>query len=337
MDCAGFEDIAGIDVGLFCLALRGAELYDWCALQQACKWSHAAVASTLPLLKDDRKSGVSGSCDKEVLDCCRNGDVTGIWARVKPGEELFLPDAIRGDSNENSLLHIAASRPNRKVAQGHSFMLRWLASRRGAQRVVQHKNLRGQTPLHICSRSGCEEVTRLFLGLSVDKEAKDIYESTPLLDAVREEHPNVVKLLLEHSANVNAFIPNCHGHGESPLILAVRLKNEEITNLLLKTKDIDLYQKSITDVPFSNEALDFAVAGSRIHNLLENAIEERAAVEAARKSEVAQLLHHAHWPARNSAPEGENCLGPKKLKRFADKHASGFLVAWAGWICSMSG
>merc|ERR1711871_878005 len=111
----------------------------------------------------------------------------------------------------------------------------------------------------------------------------------------------------------------------------------EITNLLLKTKDIDLHQKSITDVPFSNEALDFAVAGSRIHNLLENAIEERAALEAARKSEVAQLLHDAHWPARNSAPEGKNVLGPKKLKRFADKHASGFLVAWAGWICSMSG
>jgi len=314
MGDVSFETISWIDEGVFLAALEAAELQDWCALQQACRWSCAAVSTALPMLKEDRASAGDTSLEK-VLDCCKEGDVTGLWARVEAGEELIWPDGVRMDpNNEDTLLHIAA---RARVGEQNCRMFRWLVSRPGADVVALCKNKRGQTPLHICSRHGCELRARWFLSLpKVDTDAQDIYESTPLLDAVREEHAGVVKLLLEHAADVNAFVPNCHGHGESPLILAVRLKNLEILKMVLQSNDVDLHQQSMDGVPFGNSALDFAREGSKIHTVLLDEINRRAAasnmlestspqplsapVSSAQHQYAGDALQDAYWPPRTA-------------------------------------
>jgi len=273
MAVVGLHTIAGIDEGVFTAALVGAELHDWCALQQACSWSCAAVITSLPVLKQAR-AGINDNSPDTLFQCCETADVTGLWARVEVGEELVAADGVRKDSNhEDTLLHVAV---RKATGSENCRMFRWLASRPGVDVVAQCKNMRGQTVLHVCSRYGNEVAARWFLSRhKVDKDAPCIYESTPLLDAVREEHTAMVRVLLEYAADVNAFMPNCHGHGETPLILAVRLRNEEITKILAGATDIDFHQKSIMDVPFANEALDFTPVGGSLHQLLQDAIDKR--------------------------------------------------------------
>lgn len=284
----GLHTIAGIDEGVLIAALVGAELHDWCALQQACSWSCAAVVAVLPALKQAR-AGINDDLAETLFRCCHRGDVTGLWARVEVGEELVAADGVRRDYNfDDTLLHVAVQKA---TGSEHCRMFRWLVSRIGVDVVAQCKNKRGQTPLHVCSRYGNDVAARWLLRMhKVDKDSLDIYESTPLLDAVREEHTNVVKVLLEHAADVNAFMPNCHGHGETPLILAVRLRNTEITKILAAASDIDFHQKSIMDVPFANEALDFAPRGGALRQLLQDAIDERESSPAGQMSHMSETL-----------------------------------------------
>jgi len=133
-------------------------------------------------------------------------------------------------------------------------------------------NLKGQTPLHLCARrnlAASAERLLSFPGVYVD--AQDVYEVTPLVEAVRQEHLEVFKVLLRAKADANHFIPNCHGHGDTPLILAVRLQNADMTRALLEVPGIDLHQKSMAGAPFGKEAIDFARSGSPIFHLLKAA------------------------------------------------------------------
>jgi len=354
MAACGFQSVAWIDEGLFCEALLGAELQDWCALQQASRWSKEAVDLALPLLKEERAaSSDAAEVDQEVFECCAKGDVTGFWARVEPGEEIFKNGELRVEYTiEDSLLHVAAREFRREtVGEKNRRMFRWLMSRKGAESVVQYQNKRGQNALHICARNGHgrEVAAARFLQMhQAGKDVKDNYESTPLLDAVREEHPEMVRLLVDHSADVNAFMPNCHGHGETPLILAVRLKNVEITKILVDAEDIDLHQKSMEDVPFASEALDFAPPGGALHKILEDAIDKQEQAAFSRKCSgilehhcspqeqiVTDVLHHAHWPG----PEDFERQMSRQVTKHpdADKTAAAFLAVLAARICGVIG
>jgi len=346
----GLHTIAGIDEGVLIAALVGAELQDWCALQQACSWSCAAVVNVLPVLKQAR-AGINDKSSDTLFKCCEKADVTGLWARVEVGEELVAADGVRRDSNyEDTLLHVAVQKA---TGSENCRMFRWLVSRTGVDVVAQCKNKRGQTVLHVCSRYGNDVAARWFLGMhKVNKDALDIYESTPLLDAVREEHTNVVKVLLEHAADVNAFMPNCHGHGETPLILAVRLRNVEITKILAGAPDIDFHRKSLDECPWANEALDFAPVRGPLRQLLQDAIEEREASLAEQMTHMSEappapttlaphryapdVIHDAYWssPTLTSGVGVEICAEIcADVQRELTKAASSVLADIALKIC----
>mmetsp|Transcript_78589 Transcript_78589/g.139460 ORF Transcript_78589/g.139460 Transcript_78589/m.139460 type:complete len:380 (-) Transcript_78589:24-1163(-) len=256
--------------------LQIANLPDWCALQQTSKCAFAAVEAALPALQRARGGFDQQSADEakeQMLNLCGNGDLTELWALMKTWADRIPLDEVRHEGNLETLLHIAAGTREHRQDQ----MLSWLASQPRAEVVAQKKNIRGQTALQLCARKNRAAGARILLKLQgAPVNARDNYESTALLDAVREEHPDLVALLLQHGADVNAFLANCHGHGETPLVLAVSLKNLEITKLLLKERSIDLHQKTIIDVPFGKEALDFATRPGPMRTALETAIAARA-------------------------------------------------------------
>jgi ankyrin repeat protein len=63
----------------------------------------------------------------------------------------------------------------------------------------------GETPLMTCSRSGSTAGVRALLDLGADVNAKEkLRDQTALMWAVSQTHPDVVRLLLEHQADLHA-------------------------------------------------------------------------------------------------------------------------------------
>merc|ERR1712151_245860 len=166
----------------------------------------------------------------------------------------------------NSLLHIALASKGNEAARLESYLL----TRPGAAVAAQKKNIRGQTALHLCARYGRTKAARRILlrlkGVEVD--ALDQYEATPLMEAVRQEHSMMVRALLARRADPNTFVANCHGHGDTPLIVAVRLKNIDITRQLAAAPGINFEQLSMLGCPFGKTALDFAPAEGELREIL---------------------------------------------------------------------
>lgn len=271
----GLVQLVG-DPCLCAAALQRANLPDWCALQRSSKWALAAVEAALPILQRARggyDQESASEAKEQMLKLCGRGDLTELWAIMRTwSHQVPLDTIVHADGD--TLFHIAAG--TRETCQDQ--MLSWLAFQPGAEAISQKKNKRGQTALQLCARKNRAAGARTLLKLpGAPVNARDNYESTALLDATREEHPELVALLLQHGADVNAFLANCHGHGETPLVLAVSLKNLAITKLLLKESSVDLHQKTIVDVPFGKEALDFAPRSGPMRTALEDAIAARRA------------------------------------------------------------
>ena len=77
--------------------------------------------------------------------------------------------------------------------------------------IVEHSqdvNARGfkrqETPLHVSSRLGHVEITRVLLKHGANTEARDKYDYSPLDRAARRGHEKLAQVLLEHGADANA-------------------------------------------------------------------------------------------------------------------------------------
>src|SRR5205823_5368957 len=81
----------------------------------------------------------------------------------------------------------------------------------------------GETPLMTAARGGGVEVLRALLDRGARVDSRDPqFEQTPLMLAVRQNHPAAVAFLIGHGAAVNAqtrsgptpkFVPPCKGTG----------------------------------------------------------------------------------------------------------------------------
>lgn len=261
-----FEAIIG-DVGLFASVLVGDELFDWCALQATAPWASLAVRRAHAVLRDHVRKNTR--CSGSVWDCVGRGDVTALWAFGKDSSMMQHDGKLLGDGNQNTLLHWAMFRHG----PGYLRLVRWLLMQPGASEAVRSKNVRGQAVLHLCALVGSSKAAAAVMRLpGVDVDARDSYEATPLVLAVREEHPGVVQTLLAGRCDPNTFVPNCHGHGDTPLVLAVRLKNTQIVKQLVAVQGIDFHKKTLLGVPFGKEAIDFAPQQGEIRRVLEEAI-----------------------------------------------------------------
>ena len=77
----------------------------------------------------------------------------------------------------------------------------------------------GVTPLMLAASAGCADCTQLLAGQSHDIDIKDGAGDTALLRAVRAQHMDTVKILLQKGANQNARSLGA----ETPAKLAKRL------------------------------------------------------------------------------------------------------------------
>ena len=89
--------------------------------------------------------------------------------------------------------------------------------------IVEHSqdvNSRGfedkETPLHVSSRRGHVEISRILLDYGADIEARDDDDYSPLDRASIAGHVKLVKVLVEYGADTNAP----HKRGDTPLLLA---------------------------------------------------------------------------------------------------------------------
>ena len=97
-------------------------------------------------------------------------------------------------------------------------------------KVNSEVGLHVNTPLHFAVRNGDIEIVKMLLDRGADVDAINLYNVTPLHIAVESKKVEIVELLLNHGACVNAR--NCNS--STPLLLAAKEDSEEIVKLLLK-------------------------------------------------------------------------------------------------------
>jgi hypothetical protein len=142
-------------------------------------------------------------------------------------------------------------------------VLAWAASRRGAHTLLNRRNLRGDVPLHRAAATG--DIARINLLLQqpgIEVDVRNNYERIPLLEACYWDHTDVAIELVRARADVNAFSPSVHDHGDSPLICAVRNKNEHLVEVLCLEPGLDKNQNSMVACPFGTQAIGFARSDS---------------------------------------------------------------------------
>jgi hypothetical protein len=89
----------------------------------------------------------------------------------------------------------------------------------------------GGTPLYWAASYGHKEIVELLIAEGADVNANNLYTAqTPLHDAAAEGHKEVAELLIANGADVNAK----SDEGETPIDMAIRLKQTKIADLLRK-------------------------------------------------------------------------------------------------------
>lgn len=289
-----FADTIGSDDNLIRCVLATIDLPDWCALERTAAWAQPAVRVAYPALRRALYEKAPTLEPTSIWDLCKTSQLTSLWARLGTNGEMAADglQVLRDNRCGGTLLHVAlASTAANQVDATRLCM--WLLSRPSSAICVKARNLRGQTPLHLCAKHNNVVVARKIISLlGSDVDCRDNQDTTPLVQAVREEHISMIDVLLAAQADPNVFVPNCHGHGDTPLILAVRLKNVEVLRHILAAPGLDLHQKSMDeDCPFGNSALDFASAGP-IRTMLEDEIKKNDNKVCAPRQEISNSTAH---------------------------------------------
>jgi len=140
---------------------------------------------------------------------------------------LFTPDMLNACSLQGStLLSLAAYQGAASIS---SILMKGLADVNKATRD-------GNNPLHIAIKRGKADTVRVFLdGKNTDVNAADIRGQSPLHIAVACNQKEAISMLLAHEkCSVNQS--SLSQEGATPLILASRMRNEEVIKLFLEAR-----------------------------------------------------------------------------------------------------
>lgn len=158
--------------------------------------------------------------DADLYRAAETGDTQYILNRSHAQSIQF-----QATSQKRNALHIAANFKHTEFAEAlvHRFPV-----------LLTRADSKGNTPLHIASRTGCTEMVKCFLKTKEAKAAVEMTNNgmgdTALHVAVRNGHLEVVELLLEESTKLLCL---ANKHQESPLYLAVERGFFEIANFIL--------------------------------------------------------------------------------------------------------
>jgi ankyrin repeat protein len=119
------------------------------------------------------------------------------------------------------------------AAAGHEAVVKMILAQ-GSNSANQEDNER-RSPLSYASESGNETVVKMLVARArndAELNAADYHGRTPLWWAITGGYCNIVKLLLDYGADIDAR--SHREEGQTPLIHAIELHQEAITKLLLE-------------------------------------------------------------------------------------------------------
>lgn len=177
-------------------------------------------ADTTELSESERsyKASLSVLMASPFMFAIEHGDLKTVKALMDSGAVGL---SVR-DPEGNEPLHAAAGQKDPEVIQ---FLIK-----HGA--YLETKNDNGQTPLHVACTNGHTEVARLFIDLGLDVCLKDRDADTVLHQTCFHGHPapGFVRLLLKKGADVNAQ----NNSGRTPLHYACMRGHADIVRVLLE-------------------------------------------------------------------------------------------------------
>lgn len=112
-----------------------------------------------------------------------------------------------------------------------------------------HLNKRSISALHLAVRFGDVETVKILLNARVNVNIKGEYGETPIFDAVRNNHAEMIDILLNYNKNNRANINFKNDFGETPLIAASIRDSyndalEELINNKVDIRISDNYKKT---------------------------------------------------------------------------------------------
>ena len=131
---------------------------------------------------------------------------------------------VNSKSEGNTALHLAVflHKPGFDAKPLVSFLLE-----RGIN--ADEGNRRGNTALHIASRKGFTNIAKILLEFGVDKDKKNKSEESALFIASQLNNVEITKLLLQFGATTTE-----KKDGFTPLLKAIKEKNKEVVEILIK-------------------------------------------------------------------------------------------------------
>ncbi|GMI94275.1 hypothetical protein like AT1G03670 [Hibiscus trionum] len=171
--------------------------------------------------------------DHELYEAVVTGDMATIHEFASRDAASFLQLTTEGDN----VLHVTA-KYNLKRMTAEIIRIPPLIS------LVNQKNSKGDTPLHVAARLGSFETAEIFVscansgemetGERVIKMVNGVHD-TALHEAARNGHLRIVELLIREDPELPTLV---NGAGESPLFIAVDKKHLKVAEFILKDAQV---------------------------------------------------------------------------------------------------
>ncbi|KAI1460351.1 hypothetical protein F4805DRAFT_454775 [Annulohypoxylon moriforme] len=187
------------------LVALGARVDDDHLLKEAIEKHHSMVKPLLEQFRKGYPEGRTGYGYYPMLHIINHYPETSEWLNIFFAENLVTPDLLRGDGGNDTLLY--------KAIKGSSFPDTSLIERL----LNAGRDIDGRSDVNV--------------SMKIWSSDKDYEKSTALLKAIDIKSKDIIKLLIEHKADINE--PARFGIRYTPLQKAAEVNDLEIVRLLL--------------------------------------------------------------------------------------------------------
>lgn len=206
-------------------------------------------------------------CTRELQNLCKDFKVDNSTEKLGEKERKGKKRAIERQKDQMQAKHTKSSseksdsHDGSEISTADSISLKhW--------KILEKRNSKGETPLHIACRIGNIEKVIELLDQGANPNTKDNASWTPLHEVVQNGRLDILKILIDHNALVN--VPG--QANESPLHEAVRFHHNDIIRELIKC-GADL------NVPNSRGETPYQLATGETKMLLEKAIKDTMCIQ----------------------------------------------------------